>query len=142
MAEREKWIQIRIKLVAICFILAFGFIVARAFQLQVVGQDRWQKKADRQYQKTIPLTAQRGTIFDRNGEEMAVSVEVDSIFIVPSKVESQDRSARLLADVLKVKRSTIRAKMRSDKNFLWLKRQVSPRESEQIRAMNLAGVGL
>lgn len=80
MAEREKWIRIRIRLVAICFILAFGFIVARAFELQVLGQERWQKKATRQYQRTIPLAAERGTIFDRNGEELAVSVEVDSLY--------------------------------------------------------------
>lgn len=141
MAEREKWIKIRIRLVAICFILAFGFIVARAFQLQVLGQERWQKKAARQYQKTIPLIAQRGTIFDRNGEEMAVSVAVDSLFIVPSKIESADLSAKMLADALSMNRQTIRAKMRSDKNFLWVKRQISPRESEQVRAMKLAGVG-
>lgn len=141
MAEREKWIRIRIKLIAVCFILAFGFIVARAFHLQVLGQERWQKKADRQYQKTIPLTAQRGTIFDRNGEKMAISIEVDSVYIVPGKVESPDQSARLLADALSMNVRTIRAKMRSDKNFLWVKRQVSQRESEQLRAMNLSGVG-
>jgi cell division protein FtsI (penicillin-binding protein 3) len=141
MNEREKWIRIRIRLVAICFILAFGFIVARAFQLQVLGQERWQKKAARQYQKIIPLTAQRGTIFDRNGEEMAVSVEVDSIFIVPAKIESPDQSAKMLADALSLKRRTIRNKMRSEKSFLWVKRQISPRESDQVRAMNMAGVG-
>ena len=141
MAEREKWIRIRIRLVAIIFMLAFGFIVARAFQLQVVGQDRWQKKADRQYQKIIPLTAQRGTIFDRNGEELAVSVEVDSVFIIPAKIESPDRSAKSLADALSMSQRTIRAKMRSKKSFLWLKRQVLPREGERVRAMQIAGVG-
>ncbi len=141
MAEREKWIQIRIRLVAIIFMLAFGCIVARAFELQVIGQERWQKKADRQYQKTIPLTAQRGTIFDRNGEEMAVSVEVDSIFIIPAKIKTPERSAKVLAEALSMRQSTLRAKMRSKKSFLWLKRQASPRESEQVRAMQLAGVG-
>ena len=141
MAEREKWIRIRIRLIAIIFILAFGFIVARAFQLQVLGQDRWQKKADRQYQKTIPLTAQRGTIFDRNGEELAVSVEVDSIFIIPAKIEAPDRTAKLLADALSMRQRPLRAKMRSDKSFLWLKRQVLPSEGERVRAMQLAGVG-
>ncbi len=141
MAEREKWIRIRIRLVAICFILAFGFIVARAFELQVLGQERWQKKATRQYQRTIPLAAERGTIFDRNGEELAVSVEVDSLFIVPSNIESPDQSAKMLADVLSMNRRTIRDKMRSEKSFLWVKRHLTPRESEQVRAMHLTGVG-
>jgi cell division protein FtsI (penicillin-binding protein 3) len=141
MDERAKWIRIRIRLVAICFVLAFGFIVARAFQLQVLGQERWQKKAERQYQRTIPLMAQRGTIFDRNGEELAVSVEVDSLFIVPPKIESPVQSAKMLADALSMNRRTIREKIKSSKNFVWLKRQVSPRESEQVRALNLTGVG-
>ena len=141
MDEREKWIRIRIRLVAICFILAFGFIVARAFQLQVIGQQRWQKKADRQYQRTIPLLAQRGTIFDRNGEKLAVSVGVDSLFIVPSKIESPDQSAKMLADALSMDRRTVRDKMRSEKNFLWIKRQATPSESDRVRAMQLPGVG-
>ncbi|MBE0501374.1 MAG: transpeptidase family protein [Desulfuromonadales bacterium] len=141
MDEREKWIRIRIRLVAICFILAFGFIVVRAFQLQVIGQQRWQKKADRQYQRTIPLLAQRGTIFDRNGEKLAVSVGVDSLFIVPSKIESPDKSAKMLADALSMDRRTVRDKMRSEKNFLWIKRQATPSESDRVRAMQLPGVG-
>ncbi len=141
MDEREKWIRIRIRLVAICFILAFGFIVARAFQLQVIGQQRWQKKADRQYQRTIPLLAQRGTIFDRNGEKLAVSVGVDSLFIVPSKIESPDQSAKMLADALSMDRRTVRDKMRSEKSFLWIKRQATPSESDRVRAMQLPGVG-
>jgi cell division protein FtsI (penicillin-binding protein 3) len=142
MADHEKWIRIRIRLTAICFILAFGFIVARAFQLQVLGQDRWEKKAARQYQRTIPLIPQRGTIFDRAGQELAVSVEVDSLYVVPAKVVDPQRTARLLADALKMPLPGVRAKLKSDKSFLWLKRQVSPSESQRVQAMKLDGVGL
>ena len=100
MENREKWMRVRIRLIGFCFILAFGFIVARAFQLQVLGQDLWRQKAVRQHQKTIALTPQRGTIFDRNGEEMAVSVEVDSVYIEPAKVEADRQTAKALAEAL------------------------------------------
>jgi len=132
--------RVRIRLIGFCFILAFGFIVARAFQLQVVGQDLWAEKAVRQHQKTIALTPQRGTIFDRNGESMAVSVEVDSVYIEPNKVSATSRTAKALAEVLSMKRSVVKAKLQAKKSFIWLKRQVTPRESELIRALDIEGV--
>ena len=140
MENREKWMRVRIKLIGFCFILAFGFIVARAFQLQVVGQDLWQEKAVRQHQKTIALTPQRGTIFDRNGEAMAVSVEVDSVYAEPTKVEANSKTTKIIADALSMRRSTVKAKLSSKKNFIWLKRQVTPRESELIRTLDVDGV--
>jgi len=142
MADRETWIRIRIRLTAICFMLAFGFIVARAFQLQVYGQDSWEKRAARQYQRTIPLTPQRGTILDRNGEELAVSVEVDSLYVVPGKIVDPGRTSRVLADALSMPVAAVKAKFKSDKSFLWLKRQVSPSESQRVQAMKLDGVGV
>ena len=132
--------RVRIKLMGFCFVLAFGFIVARAFHLQVIGQDLWQQKAVRQHQKTITLTPQRGTIFDRNGEAMAVSVDVDSVFIEPTKIEASSQNAKALAEALNMSASAIKAKLKLKKSFIWLKRQVSPRESELIRALNIDGV--
>ena len=140
MDNREKWMRVRIRLIGFCFILAFGFIVARAFQLQVLGQDVWQEKAVRQHQKTIALTPQRGTIFDRNGEAMAVSVEVDSVYLEPTKVEANSQKIKALADALSMRRSTVKSKLKSKKNFVWLKRQVSPRESDLVRRLDIHGV--
>jgi cell division protein FtsI (penicillin-binding protein 3) len=137
----EKWVRVRIRLVGLCFLAAFGFIAARAFHLQVLGQQDWERRAERQHQKVIPLIPQRGTIFDRNGEALAVSLEVDSIYVEPQKVEDPTRAAGLLADALGLKVRSVRAKLQAGKGFLWLKRQVTPRESELVRAMNLAGVG-
>jgi len=140
MENREKWMRVRIRLVGFCFILAFGFIVARAFQLQVFGQDVWQQKAVRQHQKTIALTPQRGTIFDRNGEAMAVSVEVDSVYAEPNRVEANSQVVKALTEALSLKRSEVRTKLRSDKSFVWLKRQVSPRKSTLVPALDMEGV--
>ncbi len=141
MDKLEKWVRVRIRLVGLCFLVAFGFIATRAFHLQVLCRDDWQKRAERQHQKVIPLIPQRGTIFDRNGEALALSLEVDSIYLEPQKVTDSAKAGRLLADALSLKAPAVRSKLQSGKSFLWLKRQVSPREADLVRAMNLEGVG-
>ena len=140
MDRLEKWTRVRIRFVGFLFVLAFVLVVARAFQLQVLGQETWQRRAERQHQKIIPLTAQRGTIYDRNGEELALSIEVDSIFVDPQKVTDPEAGARGLSAALQMPYAALKSKLGSDKSFLWIKRQVSPRESEQVRSLNLPGV--
>ena len=140
MDKQEKWTRVRIRFVGFLFVLAFVLVVARAFQLQVLGQETWQRRAERQHQKIIPLTAQRGTIYDRNGEELALSIEVDSIFVDPQKVTDPEAGARGLSAALQMPYAALKSKLGSDKSFLWIKRQVSPRESEQVRSLNLPGV--
>ena len=140
MDAQEKWIRFRIRLVGFCFIAAFGLITVRAFQLQVLGQDEWQKRAERQHQKIIPLIPQRGAIFDRNGEELALSIEVDSIFVEPQKVANPAAAAGPLATALSLPRSSIEGKLNSNRGFVWIKRQVLPRESAKIRELNLPGI--
>lgn len=140
MDRQEKWARFRIRLVGFGFIVAFLLIGVRAFHLQVLGREEWQKRAERQHQKVIPLAPQRGTIFDRNGEELAVSIEVDSIYVEPGKVTDPARAARALAATLSLPVTGVKAKLESNKGFLWLKRQVSPREGEQVRSLGFDGV--
>ena len=126
METLEKWVRIRIRLVGIVFLLVFGFIAVRAFCLQVLGEQQWQKRAERQQQRIIPLIPQRGTIYDRNGEEMALSIQVDSIYVEPPKVTDVAREALPLA---RGPRSAPEARCGPSspprKAFIWLKRQVS-----------------
>jgi len=140
MDRPERWTQFRIRLVAIGFAAAFLLIGVRAFHLQVLNQDEWRKRAERQHQKVIPLAPQRGTIYDRNGEELAVSLEVDSIYIEPTKITEPARAANALGQILSLSPAAVKTKVESNRGFLWLKRQVSPRESEQVRALGLDGV--
>lgn len=141
MIKPERGVRIRIRLVGFLFLMVFSCIVVRAFQLQVVGQEEWRKRAERQHQKTVSLTPKRGTIFDRNGEELALSVRVDSIYIEPPKITDPERAIGVLAKALSLSKASIQRKIKSKKSFLWIKRQVSARESETVRAADLAGVG-
>ena len=124
-----------------CFMVAFGLIGFRAFSLQVLHHDQFEKRARQQYQRIVKLPPQRGTIYDRNGEELALSTAVDSIFVDPQLVTDVEGTARSLATALSLPYGVVKSRLQSKKRFLWLKRQVSPRESEGVRALDLAGVG-
>lgn len=142
MKNLERGIAIRIRLLGILFLVGFALVVWRAFSLQVLQQRNWVEMAERQHQKTIPLIPQRGTIYDRNGEALAMSMEVDSIFAEPRKMQNRDEAARLLAPILNLPVSTLHAKLATDKGFVWLKRQVPPDQSQRVRNLKIESVGV
>ncbi len=141
MATLERGVTIRIRLLGLIFIVAFALVGWRAFSLQVLQKREWIERAERQHQKTIPLTPQRGTIFDCNGEALALSMEVDSIYAEPRKMENRDQVARLLAPILNLPAATVQAKLTGDRGFVWLKRQVPPDQAQRIRNLKLETVG-
>ncbi|PLX89411.1 MAG: penicillin-binding protein [Desulfuromonas sp.] len=141
MGALERGVVIRIRVIGGIFLLAFSLIVVRAFDLQVLQGQDWNGRAERQHQKTLSLTPQRGTIFDRNGTELAVSVEVDSIYAEPARIEDRRATARQLAKTLQLPIKTVSGKLASDKSFVWIKRQVTPKQSAQLKTFELAGVG-
>jgi cell division protein FtsI (penicillin-binding protein 3) len=140
MEGREKWVLIRIRFFGLLFLAVFSLVAVRAYHLQVRCQDDWVERAERQHQRVIPLTPQRGTIYDRNGEGLALSIETDSIYVNPAEVEEPARVADYLADALQLPKSGLQAKLKAKKNFLWIKRQVSPSESSLVRAMDFPGI--
>jgi cell division protein FtsI (penicillin-binding protein 3) len=141
MANLERGVTVRIRLLGLAFIVAFALVGWRAFSLQILQKRDWVERAERQHQKSIPLIPQRGTIFDRNGGAMALSMEVDSVYAEPRKLENRDHAARLLAPILDLPLETVRAKLSGDKGFVWLKRQVPPALSQRIRNLKLEAVG-
>ena len=141
MATLERGVAIRIRLLGLAFIVAFTLVGWRAFSLQVLQEREWIERAERQHQKTIPLIPQRGTIFDRNDEALALSMEIDSIFAEPRKLVDREQAARLLAPILDLPLATVRTKLAGDRGFVWLKRQVPPEQAKRVRNLKLEAVG-
>jgi cell division protein FtsI (penicillin-binding protein 3) len=142
MVTLERGVTIRIRLLGLAFIVAFALVGWRAFSLQVLQKRDWVERAERQHQKTIPLTAQRGTIFDRTGEALAISMEVDSVYAEPRKLENREQAARLLAPILDLPVASVRTKLAGDRGFVWLKRQVPPAVSQRVSLLKLDAVGI
>ena len=115
-------------------------ILFRLVNLQVVKYGEFEQRAQKQQQRTIDVSPRRGIIYDRNGHELAMSVNVDSVFAVPSEIPDQSNTARLLGRILKTDPDELLAKMKSSHSFTWIARKLDPEVSTRIRALNLRGI--
>ncbi|HVP42150.1 MAG TPA: penicillin-binding transpeptidase domain-containing protein [Terriglobales bacterium] len=123
--------------ILVLWLLGIGL---RLVYLQIVRYGDLTQQARRQQQRSIEVAPKRGIIYDRNGHELAMSVQVDSIFAVPSEVPDPQNAARLLARVLKMDADDILARMKSSRAFCWVARKVDAESSERVRALNLKGI--
>ena len=123
--------------ILIVWLLAIGL---RLVYLQVLRYGDFAQQARRQQQRSIEVAPKRGIIYDRNGHELAMSVQVDSIFAVPSEIPDPQSTARLLGRVLKLDPDDILARMKSSRAFCWVARKVDAESGERVRALNLRGI--
>jgi cell division protein FtsI (penicillin-binding protein 3) len=119
------------------WILAIGF---RLVRLQVVKYGFFVQLAHRQQNRTIPVEPRRGNIFDRYGHPLAMSIDVDSVFAVPSEVHDPETTASLLGQVLNLDPQEIVSRIESSRNFAYIARKVDAETSERIRQLNLRGI--
>lgn len=92
---------------------------------------------------TVELPAQRGSIFDRNGNELALSVRQRTVWADPAQVEDPAATAAELAPVLGVGEPELRARLGDGTSrFVYLARQIDDQRAEAVSALELAGVGL
>ncbi|PYX90366.1 MAG: penicillin-binding protein, partial [Acidobacteria bacterium] len=115
-------------------------ICGRLVYLQIFSYGDFVQRAARQQQRTIDVAPSRGIIYDRNGHELAMSIEVDSIYAVPSEVPDQATTASLLGRILQEDPHELLARMKSSHSFAWIARKVDASTSDRIRALNLKGI--
>jgi cell division protein FtsI (penicillin-binding protein 3) len=138
--KEKKWIRFRIYVVAFFFLCGLLIVLARAYQLQVLENDKLTSIARAGYRGKIKLPPKRGTIFDREGHELAVSIEVESIFAHPKLVKNKSEAAKSLSKILSLKQSEILKSLQSHQNFVWLERKTSPDKVMRVKALGLEGV--
>ncbi|MGH7829133.1 MAG: hypothetical protein ACREP8_03045, partial [Candidatus Binatia bacterium] len=124
------------------FLLLFLVLGFRAFQLQVLRGEELKRLGERQHLKEWVLLPKRGTILDRDEEPLAVSLEGQSVYARPRRLKEPQAAARSLAQALALNPSQVKQKLKSEKPFVWIKRQVTPKEAETIAALNIDGIGL
>jgi len=140
MEKKESYLRLRIYLVFGLFIVFFGGIFARAFHLQVLESASLKEMAARQHSRTISVRSRRGEIYDRNLKELAVSIEVDSVYAQPVKVPSPRAAAEALAPILSVSRKQLERRLGSGAGFVWLKRQIDLSDEQRAKVREIAGV--
>jgi cell division protein FtsI (penicillin-binding protein 3) len=125
--------------------LAWIALILRAAQLQILPDSRMAELQKRQYRTIIELPARRGTITDRAGKELAVSLPVYSMYADPKVIAAAPVHGKQFAKILAKKMGWapvhVIEKIKSkEKRFVWLKRQMSKNEMEGVKALNLAGL--
>ncbi len=134
----------RVTLVGAFFGLVAVSLVARAVQLQVFNKDFLNQQADTRHLRTEKISAHRGTITDRNGEPLAISTPVDSVWANPKELAPAVDSVPALAKVLGIDAQTLmrRITRSMDKEFVYLKRHLSPEKAAEALALKLPGINV
>ncbi len=135
-----KYFRLRVSLVGLMFLTGLVVILGRAAYLQVLCGPALAQKASGQYARTIHTVGKRGTIYDAQMRELAVSVESLSLAANPRLIEDPHRTAQALAPVLKMRPRDIRTRLASKRHFVWVKRQTTPREVQAVREMKITGI--
>jgi hypothetical protein len=135
-----NWFKVRIIFLSCLLFFCFVLVVGRMFQLQVLKKEQLYKLAAQQQHTQIPLVPKRGTIYDSRGNELAVSIEVDSVYADARKVTEVEKTARALAAILEIDREELKRRLKSHRSFEWVQRKISPKEVEQVKELRLPGI--
>ena len=115
-------------------------VVGRLVHIQIAQGDRYRARAQRQQERRVEVSPRRGSILDRAGRELAVSVDCESIYAIPDEVERPDDAARALAGVLDATPEQLAAKLAKDAGFVWLQRKVEPEVAARVRGLKVSGI--
>jgi len=118
-------------------------LLGRGVYLQGIHNDFLQEKGNARYSRVVEVSAHRGMITDRNGEPLAVSTPVESVWASPADVVANNQQLIQLANVLGVSVGDVKSDLSdTSRDFVYLKRQLSPDQAEKVMALNLPGVSL
>jgi cell division protein FtsI (penicillin-binding protein 3) len=130
----------RARFVLAALALAFAVLAARSVYLQALKTDFLQEKGVARYSRVIEVPATRGRILDRSGDALAVSTPVKSIWAIPADVELTREQRRRLSALLNTDAAELGKRLGSAKDFVYLKRQVSPDTAHAIAVLGLPGI--
>ena len=134
----------RSRLMLFLLFFVFMLLLLRAFWIQGPGNEFYEAKGVRGTQRELELPASRGKILDRNGQVIATSLEAKSVIAYNDTVPD-DLSAdkvKKLASLLKMSEAELRKKLREERKQVFLKRQVEPAIAQQIKQLEIPGIGL
>jgi cell division protein FtsI (penicillin-binding protein 3) len=132
---RLRWL-----VVWVLAVVWMAVVLARLSYVQLFCYSEYFAKAQHQQQRIFEISPKRGTIYDRKGRELAVSLPMDSVFADPSDITDAGMVARLLSHVLNVSADDLETKIREAHSPVRLAKKLSPETVQRIDGMNLRGV--
>ena len=129
---------------SLVLILMFMSLIARLYYIQVVQHKKFYKIKEKQYILTRNIAPKRGAIYDRNGKELAISIDVPSIGVHPCEVKEKYKDisdiSRKLSAVLGMEESELMNKLNTKSSFVWIKRRVTDEVAEEIKKLDIYGI--
>lgn len=124
------------------FLGLWAVLLLRAVTLQIFPDGRLENLKRRQFETSLQIHTRRGAILDRNHVELAASVPAYSLFADPRLIQDSYKLSKLLGKALDIPSSVLRKRFRDKhKRFVWIKRQLSERQRNEIKSWNQPGLG-
>jgi cell division protein FtsI (penicillin-binding protein 3) len=140
--NNTRHIAMRIQILGVFFCLLFAIIGLKAFHLQVFECKKLSDRAQQEYERPIVSAGKRGVIYDRNLNELAVSIHASSIAAMPSRIENVKKTAKQVAKILNLNEKELYKRLSQSTRFTWIKRQVAPQRVSAVAALDLKGIEL
>ena len=130
------------RFILIGFAVMAALSVSRAFHLQVIERDFLRSEGDKRQVRNLTIPGHRGAILDRNGEPLALSAPVSSVWVVPDAVLADPESVKRLAEGLGRAPSELQTFLaaRKGRQFVYLREQISPHEARRLLDLKVPGV--
>lgn len=123
------------------FFIILLFCVGRLFFIQFFRSDYLTLIAKKQHNQLVELEPRRGTIYDSNLKAQAFNMSMDSLYAVPNAIRNKEYVINQLLPILGVERSYLSERLNRKKSFIWLMRKLTPERSEEIKKLNIKGLG-
>jgi cell division protein FtsI (penicillin-binding protein 3) len=138
----KHWLRLRLVILALGFGMGFLLLVGRAVDLQIIQREHLLARAQREFMRQVELAPRRGIIFDRNQEELAVSLDTESVYARPLGITTPKQTGQLLSQALGMPEDQVVKSLKQERGFAWVARRINPDRAEAVRALELAGIGL
>lgn len=144
---QTRTVEIRKRITFLFFCIFFSIILLdiRLIWLQLVKGNWYQQEALRNRIREIAVEPKRGVIYDRNGNELAISINVDAVYAVPAEVRKSGKTAevaREVARILGMKEKDVYELITQNQHSVWIKYQVDPGQARELRSRRLPGIGV
>jgi cell division protein FtsI (penicillin-binding protein 3) len=124
-------------------IIIFSFVVVffRLADIMVLKNRFYSEKAKSQQIKTEDIQTRRGNIYDRRGRDLAINLDLESLYCDPGEAHASTATIRKLSSILNTEPKAITAKLSQDRRFVWVDRKLSLATADRIRKLNVTGCG-
>lgn len=140
--RRGRLLKKRTEWMLVIFALLYCAIAVRTFYIQVLNNDRYRKLATQIRLRNRPIVAERGSIYDRVGRQLAANVPACAVYVHPRRISDKEQTAARLAVLTGLNEQSIIRTLATDRGFAYLARQLPADVGESIQECKLANVGV